>query len=505
MTGKRIAILLSGGALLCLAACNRNAEQSAPATGAPIAALPLATAPPPPQTYAPPLAALPPASTQIAYRPRPERYRYLNDAYDMADAFGDTPPDYTVDYEGERPWIWRANDGAYRVVEWLPQGQRYYYYEPGADTPFLIEDPDYAYAYDDSRLVAVYRPGGALVDDRLARDRAYDAARYYDRARALYRAAEYERRQAAYAVNWRERAPAIRAQRERWARAQAEERQWRDWTLAHQTQESRWETERQHRMAYAAALGAAGLGTATALHRPARTPTTNTNVPARSSPATQSPPPPRAEPARPPLVATAARERDNKRPPTERVLPMPPRQSEPPPHADKPRTHDEKVRSLPEKSAEAGPPRERSPEHSRPPSFARFASTQSQVSPEPKTGLSARPDRPAKPALVRPAPNAGPAGRPTPQADMRRAEPHPTAAPSPRASPPVERPAPPPRAEKPRAEKPHPQPPRVEAPRAETHLAEAPHATPAPRPAAPSADRGGGHGKGKGHDKDRPH
>jgi len=294
MTGKRIAILLSGGALLCLAACNRNAEQSAPATGAPIAALPLATAPPPPQTYAPPLAALPPASTQIAYRPRPERYRYLNDAYDMADAFGDTPPDYTVDYEGERPWIWRANDGAYRVVEWLPQGQRYYYYEPGADTPFLIEDPDYVYAYEDGGLVAVYRPGGALVDDRLARDRAYDAARYYDRARALYRAAEYERRQAAYAANWRERAPAIRAQRERWARAQAEERQWRDWTLAHQTQESRWETERQHRMAYAAALGAAGVGTAVALHRPAREPTADNNVPVRPDRTIPPPGPPRA-------------------------------------------------------------------------------------------------------------------------------------------------------------------------------------------------------------------
>jgi hypothetical protein len=254
----RLTKFTAGVSLACLmlTACNRNQPQQ-PVTGAPIAALQLATAAPPPMQYAPPAAALPPppAPARIAYRPPPERYRYLTDAYDMADAFGDTPPDYTIDYDGERPWIWRADDGAYRLVEWVPDGARSYYYEPGAEAPFLIEDPDFAYAYDDGALVAVYTLAGALVADSLARQRAYDAARYYAHAQDLYRAAQRERREAAYAANWQQRAPMILAQRDRWARARETEPQWRDWSRTHQSEEAqRWAPERQHRLAYAAAL-----------------------------------------------------------------------------------------------------------------------------------------------------------------------------------------------------------------------------------------------------------
>jgi len=257
-----LAISLAGSGLACLAlaACNRNQAQQ-PVTGAPIAALQLATAPPPPTHYAPPASALPPppAPARLAYRPPRERYRYLTDAYDMADAFGDTPPDYTVDYDGERPWIWRADDGAYRMVEWLPEGARYYYYEPGADTPFLIEDPDYAYAYDDGALVGIYTPAGALIQDRLARQRAYDAARYYRRAEDLYRAAQREQREAAYAADWQRRAPTLIARRDRWAAARETDPEWRDWSRAHRSEEAqRWAPERQQRLAYASALARAG-------------------------------------------------------------------------------------------------------------------------------------------------------------------------------------------------------------------------------------------------------
>lgn len=248
---------LSGSALLCLAlaSCNKTPQATEPVSGAPVAALQLATATPPPPSYAPPAASLPPAPQPVSYRPTSEHYRYLTDAYDMSDAFGDTPPDYTVEYDGESPYVWRADDGAYRVVEWMPDGARYYYYEPGADEPFLIQDPEYSYAYDNGVLVAVYTLAGALVADRLADQRRDYAARYYARGHDLYRAAVHDPRRAAYAANWRERAPAIQAQRTRWQQGREQQPAWRDWNRAHQAQqEARWAPERQHRRAYAAAL-----------------------------------------------------------------------------------------------------------------------------------------------------------------------------------------------------------------------------------------------------------
>jgi len=262
---------LGGSVMLCLAlgACNKSPQPvQQPVTGAPVAALQLATAPPPPQTYAPPAAALPPPPRRVAYRPHREHWRYLTDAYDMSDAFADTPPDYTVPYEGEYPYVWRADDGAYRVVEWLPEGARYYYYEPGADEPFLIQDPDYGYAYDNGVLAAVYTRAGAPLPDRIAAEREDYAARYYARARDLYRAAVNERRRAAYAADWQQRARRIEAQRALWQRGHQEQPGWRDWYQTHQPQqEARWAPERQHRMAYAAALGATGAaGAAYALH-----------------------------------------------------------------------------------------------------------------------------------------------------------------------------------------------------------------------------------------------
>jgi len=332
---------LCGSALLCLAlgACNKNPEASQttqPATGAPIAAMQLATAPPPPPAYAPPAAALPPAPRRVAYRPSREHWRYLTDAYDMSDAFADTPPDYTVPYDGEDPYVWRADDGAYRVVEWLPEGARYYYYEPGADEPFLIQDPEYNYAYDNGTLVAVYTLAGALVADRIAAEREPYAARYYARGHDLYRAAVNDRRRAAYAANWQQRAPMIQSQRMRWQRGRDEQPEWRDWYQAHQPQqEARWAPERQHRAAYAAALGAAGVAGASYAFRHRDQPTAQRA--AETQPAPQPPvnmdrrPAPlpndnrpnpaerrsetgRALPAQAPSPAVVARDRERARP-----------------------------------------------------------------------------------------------------------------------------------------------------------------------------------------------
>ncbi|MBV8973245.1 MAG: hypothetical protein JO290_13250, partial [Sphingomonadaceae bacterium] len=144
--------LASVAAALALAACNQTPSTPAattgtqPVTAAPIAALPLATATPPATPSAP--AVLPPPATRIRVAPRPkERYRYVDRAAQYNLAFGDTPPDYTVDYQGTRPWIWRANSGAYRVAEQLPQGERYYYYDAGSDQPFYVADPRGGYSY----------------------------------------------------------------------------------------------------------------------------------------------------------------------------------------------------------------------------------------------------------------------------------------------------------------------------------------------------------------------
>ena len=201
---NRMFLLSAAVAALGLAACNPHNDQSAsaPASGAPIASLPLAEGAPPPLVTAPGFSALPaaPRVKTVAVPPR-ERYRYIDRAYDLGEAFADSPPDYTVDYEGVRPWIWRSGRGEYRVVEPTPRGDRIYYYEEGSDEPFLVRDPDYAYGYDQGGLAVIYGADGRVIGyDRDAADRA---ARYLARARALYRAAVNEQRQAAYAEAWR--------------------------------------------------------------------------------------------------------------------------------------------------------------------------------------------------------------------------------------------------------------------------------------------------------------
>jgi hypothetical protein len=207
-TGSRLS-MAAGLLLLCLSACKPQPSTSGayaglagtnssgqPISAPPIAALPLATATPVVAAAAP--VSLPfTRALHVATNPRAERYRYIDRAAEYNRGFASTPPDYTVEYQGTRPWVWRSNNGAYRVVERLPQGQRDYYYQPGSDQPFYVSDPQGGYAYDNGNLVAAYDRDGLPLADAYAERRADAAAAYYDRARALYRAAQYERRQAA--------------------------------------------------------------------------------------------------------------------------------------------------------------------------------------------------------------------------------------------------------------------------------------------------------------------
>ncbi len=243
---------------LALTACNRQTGQTpeAPATGAPIASLPLAQGAPPPMIVAPALTDLP--ATQpvrnVSAPPR-ERYRYIDRAQTLGDAFADSPPDYTVDYQGVRPWVWRSGHGEYRVVEPTPEGERTYYFDAGSDEPFLVRDADYAYGYDQGGLAAIYGPGGRSVG--YDADAAERAARYLARARALYQAAVHQQREAAYAEAWRERRERVLAEQQAWDAEQQRDSEWRDWHDSQQrTEPPDWDRERAMRTAYAAQTAA---------------------------------------------------------------------------------------------------------------------------------------------------------------------------------------------------------------------------------------------------------
>lgn len=250
-------------ASLALQGCNQQgpgSQQAAqPITGAPIASLGLAEAAPPPMAAAPSATQLPSAGRIRVAGPRAprERYRYIDDAYRMSDAFGDTPPDYTVDYQGSRPWVWRAQNGAYRVVEYTPDGERDYYYRGGGDQPFLIRDPRYAYAYDGGELVDVYDTYGRPVPMDVADREADMAARYLSRARALHFAALHQQRQAAYAADWRDRREAVVQSRNDWAAEQQRNEDWRRWHDDRgQQDQGGWVQERSQRQNYAAQIAA---------------------------------------------------------------------------------------------------------------------------------------------------------------------------------------------------------------------------------------------------------
>jgi hypothetical protein len=272
--------LILGVAGLALAACGprRTASNPAtappPATAAPIDSLPLAQGAAAPSAPAPgpaQLAASAPIRTASAGAVR-EPYSYIDDAYDLGETFADSPPDYTVDYDGVRPWIWRSQGGDYRVVEQTPDGPRDYYYHAGADQPFLVRDAQYAYAYDGGALVEVYDADGRLVSPDVEAREAALAAGYFARARSLYSAAVHEQRQAAYAGDWQARRDAVLAAQRDWRADQQRNDDWRRWRDQRaqdqqaRQQQAALDQERSRRQAYAAQV--AGMVTGAALqHR----------------------------------------------------------------------------------------------------------------------------------------------------------------------------------------------------------------------------------------------
>ncbi len=247
-------------AALTLQACGKSAPTgTAAVTSPPPGAMPLDSSglPPPPAPAT--LAPAPPAP--IAYVKAPtQRYRYVDRAAALNGAFADSPPDYAVDYDGSQPWIWRARDGSRRVVEHTADGDRYYYYDPGADEPYLVRGPDYTYAYDQGRLAVVYDSRGRALDDAQAEARAEMAGEYLARARQLYYAADHERHEAAEAAEWQQRREAQFAQERQWEADQQNDADWRAWHDQNAYAPPVYAQERDSRVAYAATIGAVAAG-----------------------------------------------------------------------------------------------------------------------------------------------------------------------------------------------------------------------------------------------------
>lgn len=251
MTRSAIAAVL--GAASLISACNQNssAQQAPP----PAAALPLTTASAPPIVDAPAGSQLPPAPPARLSRPdnSSDDYAYLDQASSQAYGFGDAPPDYTFDYDGYRPWVWRSDDGYERVVEPLAGGNRYYYYRPGSNYPYLIRGPDYAYGYDNGVLVVVYDHAGRVVPWAEASRRADLAGRYLARAQALYDAGQQNQHEAVAAANWSARRAELAAEQSEWSQQQSADPDWRAYHDQHlNDDEAHWYQERYRREAEAA-------------------------------------------------------------------------------------------------------------------------------------------------------------------------------------------------------------------------------------------------------------
>jgi hypothetical protein len=145
------------------------------------------------------------------------------------------PPTYGFRYRNERPLVWRTDDDYAMYAEPISGGYRDYYYAPGADYPYFVRDPDYAYGYGpDGALVALYDASGALLpNDRLYQVAAI-AGRYLIEARELRRFALDDSYRSVVAYDdWTRLAPAYYAFEEPWYLAYDRQPDWRAWRVRH--------------------------------------------------------------------------------------------------------------------------------------------------------------------------------------------------------------------------------------------------------------------------------
>jgi len=186
------------------------------------------SAPPPVASATPPLGPLDPGEAYAPSAPGPApavaAYAYPQRAYRMSRVVHQRPPSYAFDYGGERPWAWDDGGNGTMFAEPIADGYRYYYYEPGEDRPYFVQDPDYGYAYGpNGALIALFAATGALIAADHWDDYGPRAEGYWTRGYDLDRAYRHGGRFPVQPSIWRERAPAFYSGHDRWFRdAQAQ-------------------------------------------------------------------------------------------------------------------------------------------------------------------------------------------------------------------------------------------------------------------------------------------
>jgi hypothetical protein len=184
--------------------------------------------------------------------PAADQYAYLNQAYDFSQSLADAPPDYSYNYGGEAPLVWQSPDGYYRVAERLALGVRYFYYAPGASTPYFVQDPQYSYGYSGGRLTVVYGADGQVLPSDIEARQARAAGLYLAWAARLYAAARHDQHVAVSAARWDGERQAVYADQARWTAAHQRNTGWMTYTQAHQDDQAHWAAQRFVRAAEAA-------------------------------------------------------------------------------------------------------------------------------------------------------------------------------------------------------------------------------------------------------------
>ncbi|HKR88273.1 MAG TPA: hypothetical protein VJS38_08865, partial [Phenylobacterium sp.] len=193
--------------------------------------------PPPPAAASgtPPLGPLDPGVASAAYAPAVEAaapaaqaYAYPRRAYQMSRMVYQRPPSYAFGYGDEQPYVWDGGGQGEMFAEPIDDGYRYYYYEPGEDYPYFVQDPDYGYAYGpNGALIALFAATGALIAADHWHDHAPRAGAYWTRGYDLDRAYRHSTRYPVQPAVWRARAPAFYAGHDRWFRAAQAQPDWR--------------------------------------------------------------------------------------------------------------------------------------------------------------------------------------------------------------------------------------------------------------------------------------
>src|SRR6202008_4164964 len=141
-------------------------------------------------------------------------------AYSVSRTVVQRRPNYAFAYGDEQPWAWDTADQGLMFAEPVDDSWRYYYYEPGADYPYFVQDRDYGYAYGNNGvLLALFDAAGARIPRAPYHDYAPRASGSWTRAYDLHKTYWRSPRHPVEETIWRTRAPAFTASHERWFHA----------------------------------------------------------------------------------------------------------------------------------------------------------------------------------------------------------------------------------------------------------------------------------------------